>query len=311
MTPHQRLHLKRAFVYLLLTYVLSWGAAGLFFRAGIPLRSLTGMFFALGYMCMPLLAAVIMQRLVLRQPVWPVLGVHWSPNRWWLVAWLTPPVLAVATFGVTLLVPGVRYTPGMEGMFERYGELFTSEELARVRTKLPLLPVHPFWLALGQSLGAGITVNALAAFGEEVGWRGFLLRQLACLGFWRASLVIGIAWGLWHAPLILQGHNYPEHPLLGVLMMTVSTLLVTPLMIALRIRGRSVLVAAIFHGTLNAAYVLAILLIAGGNDLTTGLFGLPGWSVLIVANVAFLLYDRYFAREKIMTSATALPATGW
>jgi membrane protease YdiL (CAAX protease family) len=38
--------------------------------------------------------------------------------------------------------------------------------------------------------------------GEEIGWRGYALPRLAAsIGFAPASVVVGIAWGVWHAPL--------------------------------------------------------------------------------------------------------------
>ncbi len=80
--------------------------------------------------------------------------------------------------------------------------------------------MHPFWIAIIQALKAGITINALAGFGEELGWRGLMLDELRQYSLWSASLVIDIIWGLWHAPLILQRDNYPEHPIAGVFMMT-------------------------------------------------------------------------------------------
>lgn len=56
-------------------------------------------------------------------------------------------------------------------------------------------------------LGLGATVNAVFAFGEEFGWRGYLLWELAPWGFWRASFAIGVVWGLWHAPIIVAGYR--------------------------------------------------------------------------------------------------------
>ena len=40
-------------------------------------------------------------------------------------------------------------------------------------------------------LALGPTLNAVGALGEEIGWRGFLYKELAPLGFWRCSLVTG------------------------------------------------------------------------------------------------------------------------
>ena len=62
-------------------------------------------------------------------------------------------------------------------------------------------------------------INTLLALGEELGWRGLLLPELLPLGQRRAILLSGVIWGFWHAPVILQGHNYPSQPVLGVFLM--------------------------------------------------------------------------------------------
>ena len=153
------------------------------------------------------------------------------------------------------------------------------------------MPVGVFWLSLLQGLIAGVSVNAVAGFGEELGWRGFLQKELAFLGFWRSSVLIGFIWGLWHAPLILQGHNYPQHPITGVLMMTVWCMLLAPIFSYVRVKARSVIAAAILHGTLNATYGLSIVLVRGGSDLTTGVTGLPGFLVLAGVILVLWLHD--------------------
>jgi membrane protease YdiL (CAAX protease family) len=161
------------------------------------------------------------------------------------------------------------------------------------------MPIHPFWISLGVGLIAGISVNAVAAFGEELGWRGLLLRELEPLGFWRSSALIGLIWGFWHAPLILHRHNYPEHPGAGVFLMTAMTVLLSPLMSYLTIRANSVLAPAIFHGTFNATAGLAIMVIRGGNDLTTGVTGLAGLTVLAVMNLGLFAFDRWVKGEPV------------
>ncbi len=76
---------------------------------------------------------------------------------------------------------------------------------------------------------AGITIKSVAGFGEELGWRSFLVRQFRDMRFIKASLLTGIAWGFWHAPIILMGHNYPQFPVAGVFMMTMWCVLLSPL----------------------------------------------------------------------------------
>jgi membrane protease YdiL (CAAX protease family) len=176
----------------------------------------------------------------------------------------------------------------MAGMFERYQDVMTAEQLAQMKASLEQLPVHPFFLTIGQGLMAGITINALFAFGEELGWRGFLLQELKPLSFARASVLIGFIWGLWHAPLILQGHNYPQHPVIGVFMMIVFCILLTPLLNYITLRAKSVIAAAIMHGSVNGLAGIAIIMLSGGSDLTIGLTGLAGFVALAVFNL--LLY---------------------
>jgi membrane protease YdiL (CAAX protease family) len=120
------------------------------------------------------------------------------------VAWLITPLIAAATFGISLLLPEVSFSANMDGMFERYANILSPEQIEEMKNSFQNMPIHPFWITLLQGLFAGITINAIAGFGEELGWRGFLLRQLNQQSFIKASLLIGIIWGIWHSPIILM-----------------------------------------------------------------------------------------------------------
>lgn len=168
-----------------------------------------------------------------------------------------------------------------------------------MKSQAAAFPIHPFWIGLLQGLIAGITINAVAGFGEELGWRGLLQREFGYLGFWKSSGIIGLIWGVWHAPIILQGHNYPQHPLEGVFMMTIFTLLLSPIFSYVRLKAKSVIAAAIIHGSLNATAGLSILVVKGGSDLTIGVTGMAGFIVLALANLGLFAYDRFLAKEPI------------
>ncbi|MDD4896103.1 MAG: CPBP family intramembrane metalloprotease, partial [Atribacterota bacterium] len=118
----------------------------------------------------------------------------------------------------------------------------------------------------------------------------------------KSSICIGLIWGLWHAPLILQGHNYPSHPQIGVIMMVIFILLLSPILSYIRLKAKSVIAAAILHGSLNATFGIPLMVIKGGNDLTVGITGLAGFVALALANLGLLIYDRYFSLEKIMNN---------
>ncbi len=122
-------------------------------------------------------------------------------------------------------------------------------------------------------------VNAVVAVGEEIGWRGWLLPRLMPLGTMPALLISGVVWGLWHAPLLLLGYNYPGAP--GWLALTCMSgmCVATGIILSwLRLRSQSVWPAAIGHGAINAAAGLYLLLGTAGDTVDTTQVTLLGWS---------------------------------
>jgi hypothetical protein len=101
--------------------------------------------------------------------------------------------------------------------------------------------------------------------------------------------------------MVLMGHNYPQHPVIGVFMMTAWCILLSPLFLYFRLKGGSVIQSAIMHGTLNATYGLSVMMVAGGNDLTRGMTGVPGFIVLVVVLLIIYAYDTRISGERIMS----------
>jgi len=295
-------NIRKPLLFVALTFFFSWLLAAVFYALGGRLNTPAAFVVLLIYMFIPMTMAIIVQKAIYKEPLRGPLGISFRPNRWFLVAWLLPPIIAFATIGVSLLLPGVEYSPEMAGFYEMFESVLTPEQVEQMRIQAATFPVHPIWLSLVQGLIAGVTINAVAGFGEELGWRGLLQREFGYLGFWKSSALIGLIWGVWHAPIIIQGYNYPQHPVAGILMMTVFTLLLSPIFSYVRLRAKSVIAAAIIHGSLNATVGLAIMVVAGGNDLTVGVTGLAGFVVLAVVNVGIFVYDRVWAKEPVMIS---------
>lgn len=84
-------------------------------------------------------------------------------------------------------------------------------------------------------------------------------------------------------------------------MMIIWCILMTPIFIYITIKARSVIAAAILHGTLNATAGLAIIKIDGGNDLITGVTGLAGFLALLITLMAIFIYDYSISKDKIFT----------
>jgi len=143
---------------------------------------------------------------------------------------------------------------------------------------------------------AAVTVNAFVAFGEELGWRGFLVPALRPLGTWPALLISGAIWGLWHAPIILLGYNFARYDLTGVLLMTAGCIAWGILLGWLRLRSASVWPAVFAHGMMNACAALVSLLYAAGTTFDMALagpLGVAGWIVCAIVIVVLALTAQF------------------
>jgi uncharacterized protein len=292
--------MNRNLIYFLsICFTISWLAALWLFLSGNYQNRIIFTMFGVVYMFIPLVSALLVQHFVIKIP-YHTLGFNFKINKWWFIAWGFPIVLALLTFGISLLFPGITFSMCMEGMLNRFGNVLSPQELEQINQSMNAMPVHPFWIAIFQALIAGCTINAFAAFGEEVGWRGFMYQELKDKSFITITLITGSFWGLWHAPLILMGHNYPQHPIIGVFMMIIWCILLSAVFHFFRIKTGSVIVAAILHGSINASYGLSIMLINGGNDLTIGLTGLAGFIALIGGIIVLYLFNKEtFIKQEI------------
>ncbi|WP_444964187.1 lysostaphin resistance A-like protein [Nocardiopsis sp. M1B1] len=141
---------------------------------------------------------------------------------------------------------------------------------ALIAIQLAALPVAAF-------------VNLIPALGEELGWRGWLLPRLMPLGTLPALLVSGVIWGLWHAPLILLGYNYPDAPgWLGLTAMVGMCVVVGAVFGWLRLRSGSVWPAALAHAAFNGAGGTYLLFAKAGEHVDTTQATILGWSGWIV-----------------------------
>jgi membrane protease YdiL (CAAX protease family) len=159
---------------------------------------------------------------------------------------------------------------------------FMQQQLEAAGTQLPISPGVLVLIQIGQALILGPLINLIFTMGEELGWRGFLLPKLMPLGQWKALIISGAIWGVWHAPAIAQGHNYPDHPILGILLMTVFCILVGIIIGWMYLNTHSPWVAALAHGSINAWAGLPFLFLKPGFDTALGgtLTSMPGWVVM-------------------------------
>lgn len=154
-------------------------------------------------------------------------------------------------------------------------------------------------VSLLQVILVGPVINIVPTMGEELGWRGYLLPKLRTLFSDRLSIIIsGIIWGLWHAPVIIMGHNYgteyPGYPYVGILVMVVFCVALGIIEGYFTIKLNSVIPAAMVHSAMNAGAALPLIVAKVGINQTIGptvaglIGGLP---LFLVAITLFLKLD--------------------
>jgi uncharacterized protein len=141
---------------------------------------------------------------------------------------------------------------------------------------LGLKPVYLLLLSIIAGFIAGFTINGLFAFGEELGWRGFMDKELSHFAFFKKNIIIGITWGLWHSPMILQGYNFPDYPLLGCVFMCLLCIAMSFVFSYAKQYTNSTITPSVLHGAFNGLAPSFVLLITTSNMLLGGIVGLAG-----------------------------------
>ncbi|MBA8824609.1 membrane protease YdiL (CAAX protease family) [Saccharopolyspora lacisalsi] len=157
-------------------------------------------------------------------------------------------------------------------------------------------PVLPFlgWLLL--QLGSVLSVLVFA-FGEECGWRGYLLPKLLPTGIWPMLLLSGVIWTAWHAPLILL-RDFAAHCALFLVGRALPQVVVISW---LRLASGSVWAAVVFHASSVMIFTGVAALSESGSALNpaVSLMGrdLPlNWFVMAAVAVLLAVTGRLRAR---------------
>ncbi len=272
-------------LYVIVAFAISWGVWLGLRAVGVPfaIRTAIGMFG-------PALSAVIV-RLVRREGFGDAalrLVAKGRPGAGWmyLAAYITIPLLIAAGIGIALLATYQHWDLAAHVQAQAHA---IASALAKRGQSLPSglsaqqLAVISIVTSAVLAFTFAIPINMLFTFGEEFGWRSYLLPRLAPLGGVSAAIITGIIWGLWHAPLILlDGYNYPGHPVAGVGMMVVFTTALSVIFAWLRFRSGSVWPSTLAHAALNAQAGFGLLFLSRGDSLIRPPIGILGVIPMIV-----------------------------
>ena len=205
---NKKLELKRLLIYLAFSFGLAYAwffITNMKFETWQEMSSAKESFIALG-MLAPLLAHIL-TRLVTKEGFKlygkdsMMFGISFKEKKW-------------IFFVLAILLPWVYIELGNVLTILFFRELYDPEYYLKLEIDKRILYIYPL-----AAIISGV-FSSFAAFGEEAGWRGYMMPKLLKLfgaegegkGAFRgkilAVIIGGIIWGLWHAPLTCTGHNF-------------------------------------------------------------------------------------------------------
>lgn len=221
----------------------------------------------------PALAAVLMR--YIRGQGWHIAGLSRATRRWYAKAWAVATLLGTAAFVLSVPWGWGSFATSWSDLAANIGRLGFMEAPAAKGAIAGYVAVNMLLTPIPLSL---------VALGEEIGWRGYLLPQLAGLGRRRALIVSGLLWSVWHIPLVWVGQAYPGHRTLGLLLVFPFITAVGIILGYYRLESNSVFVSSVLHGTLNAQMAgLGAVFVAVESPVYGGLMGISGIIVLWAA----------------------------
>jgi membrane protease YdiL (CAAX protease family) len=168
-------------------------------------------------------------------------SINMAGGKWWM--WLV--------FGL-----GVVAFYGSQAALNWLFKLGTPVDLYKTFPQLQYqtLPLYVVMISMvANSIVIGPFLGLIIAFGEEYGWRGYLQPALLPLGKVKGVLLLGVIWGIWHWPVIWMGYNYPNHPILGSLLMVLFTIVLAFVLAYAVFKGKGIWIAAFLHALNNQA----------------------------------------------------------
>ncbi|MDR1001952.1 MAG: CPBP family intramembrane metalloprotease [Oscillospiraceae bacterium] len=233
----------------------------------------------------------------------------------YLAAWFLPPLLIALGAALYFVIYPANFDLSMSTAAEQIKAQLEAAGAGGLVTDSYIKMILLLQLVIGVALAP--ILNIFFCLGEELGWRGYLLPKLdECMSVPIAVLVNGIIWGVWHAPMIILGHNYGTqysgYPYIGIVGMILFCVFVGALFSYLTYKAKSAIPAAIAHGALNGMAAAGVIFNRGNVRIFQGPLpvGYLGGAAFIVAGaVCFLLFIRLGRKNKLEQAAASAETT--
>lgn len=226
--------LKNPWVYILATFAWTWSFWGVGIMRGLGMESAEGGIIGLIGVTGPMITGIGFTYLTRdragRRDYWKrIIDFKRIPAKWYLVIFLFVPILNILAAMIDMVAGGNGAT---------WGE-------AAINVLSDPLSIVP-----------SILFASLIPFIEELGWRGYALdrfqeKQSALT----SSVILGIAWSLWHLPLFFVQGSYQASLGVGTLAFWLFVIGIVPLNLPFtwiyNNTGRSTLAVILFHSMVN------------------------------------------------------------
>lgn len=172
-------------------------------------------------------------------------GMGWKLGKakYLLIAYFLPVIYCLVVYGIT-------WISGLGGVPD-------PEFISEITQSYGITSSNPTIVILIFSVVAGIIGlfgSLLSATGEEIGWRGVFVPELAKITTYpKVALISGAVWAVWHMPAIFfADYNMPGIPkIYAGVMFTIMVLGISFAFAWLRLKSGSLWTAAILHASHN------------------------------------------------------------
>lgn len=292
----QNLETKRILIYIGVTFALTWIYCLAVVYPSMKGDTLIGV------------PAIMTQLLVAVCMFFPAIGVlitRLATKEGFKNAWIRPnikgnlKIYVLAYFGPSILtvIGAIVYFVIFQGSFDpNCGYMKLTLEAAGTSVEAMPMPLSVLMVIQAlQGIFLGPIMNFVTCFGEEWGWRGYLLPKMS-EKFSSVPLVLitGVIWGLWHAPLTIVGHNYGMgyvgFPFTGILAMCLFCTVLGIFLSFVSLKTKSCIPAVLGHGAVNGFAAIGMYFTKdGGNPFVgpvpTGVIGMVPFVVVAVIMV--------------------------
>ncbi len=297
---NQKLTVKRIILYLVIAFALTYVLELVFILPAAKDDKTTGSVFytllAAFAMMMPAIAVALTRWITKEGFQDHHLTFSWKSGvrKYYVLAWFLPPLLTLVGTALYFLIFTGQFDWNMTYYMNTITKTGAVVNLEDLRTTI-----------LSQLITAvilGPVMNCITCFGEEWGWRGYLLPKLMKMMHpITAILLSSVIWSLWHVPYILAGLNYgmdyEGYPYLGILVMTLFCLVAGIFFSYITIRTNSCIPAIIGHGAVNAIAAVGVYFTVDGGKLLfgppiTGLVSMIPFAITSVILIVLLARDK-------------------